>query len=492
MTENTLADPAEVLASLGVRDALQAAGPGDAQPVYDPSTGRVLCEVPASGGTRVADTITAAAEAQRAWGRLPLADRIDMLAGLVGELVRRRSEFATLDALNSGNPLRACHFDVDDIVRYFQHWSAMARTMQLSRYGADFGAVHYDDPFPYGVVLRITAFNKPLYFAVGGALMPLLMGNAVIVKPAPQTPLSAIAFAALAARHLPPGLVSAVPGDVATAQALITSPAIRRIAFTGSAATGLAIQRSCAATGMVKHLTMELGGKNAIIVLPDVDLDAAADAVVRGSSFRTTQGQSCQATSRVLAHDDIHDSLLDRVSARLDVLRMGTAYDPSTDVGPLVTAAHRERVRALVDSGLSLGATVRHQVTADTGGAGFYFTPLLLADVEPSMTIAQEEIFGPVLTATRVGSIQQAVDIANSVRYGLTAAVWSKDIDVALSVASSLESGYVWVNDVAQHYPGAPFGGVKDSGVGSEESSEALRSFTQQRSIHVKLHTPSR
>jgi acyl-CoA reductase-like NAD-dependent aldehyde dehydrogenase len=332
------------------------------------------------------------------------------------------------------------------------------------------------------------AFNHPSLFAVAGMIFPLLAGNTIVVKAAPQTPLGTLALGALLQDCLPPGTVNLIAGGAETGDALVTSPRVKRLSFVGSLPTALAIQSRLSVGGTVKHLSLELGGKNAMIVFPDVDLDAAVDAAVAGMSFAVSAGQSCQSTSRLLLHADIYEPFLDLLAARMSALRVGVAYDEAVDMGPLVSAAQLARVQSYVASGIDEGARLVTGGAAPAGlPPGHYLQPTLFADVEPGMRIAREEIFGPVVAALPWRDYDEMIALANDVELGLSAAVWSRDIDAALRTAADVQAGYVWVNDANRHYLGSPFGGVKNSGIGREESPEELLSYLETKSVNVRL-----
>jgi 2-formylbenzoate dehydrogenase len=264
---------------------------------------------------------------------------------------------------------------------------------------------------------------------------------------------------------------------------------VRRIGFIGSVRTGRAIQRAAAESG-VKSVTLELGGKNALIVCEDADPAEAAAAAVRGMNFHWTGGQSCGSTSRLLVHDALHDEVVERVLAEIPGIRIGSPLDPATEMGPMISEAHRERVLGAIRDARAEGA----RVAAGGGppeapglGAGSYVAPTVLVDVTPDMRVAGEEVFGPVLSVIRVRDDEEALRIANATPYGLTAAVWTRDLRRAHTLAHRLEAGYVWVNTVSAHFWGTPFGGVKDSGVGREEGLDELVAYTQSKTVSVRV-----
>jgi acyl-CoA reductase-like NAD-dependent aldehyde dehydrogenase len=455
----------------------------------DPSTGAVLTSVPEAGPEEVLRAVEAARRAQPGWQALGIGGRAACFARLGELLVEHRERLALLDAVDCGNPLRAMRIDVDICLQYLAAYPGMAyglhgRVMDVSKNG-----LHYTKSRPYGVTGRILAFNHPLMFAVTRPLPALITGNTVVMKPAPQTPLSALALSELFAEAFPPGVMNIVTGGAATGDAIVRHPEVKRIAFTGSVRTGLAIQRSCAESGDVKHLSLELGGKNAMVVFPDVDLEATVEGAVYGMNLSVCQGQSCGSNSRILVHADIHDQFVEALAARLDRIEVATAYSEESDMGPLVSEAHFNRVAGYLDAGRQEGARLV------TGGGrpegvpdgGYFMRPAAFDGVDAGMAIAQEEIFGPIVSVLRWDRFDDMIEVANSVEYGLTAGVWTNDLTLAHKTADLLDAGYIWVNDSTVHYVGTPFGGVKNSGTGREESEEELLSYLEQKVVHTKF-----
>jgi acyl-CoA reductase-like NAD-dependent aldehyde dehydrogenase len=326
-------------------------------------------------------------------------------------------------------------------------------------------------------------------FAGGKIAAPLVAGNTVVLKPSEHTSLSAIRLGELAVGILPPGVLNVVTGlgDEA-GDALVTHPDVRRLAFIGSVDVGRLIQQR-AASSAVKTVTLELGGKNPLVIFPDADVDAAVAGALRGMNF-TWQGQSCGSTSRLLVHRSLHDDFVSALADRIEALRSGPPEDEETDTGAIVHRRQYEKVLSYLELGRSEGARVvvgggppEDRALAD----GMYLRPTLFDDVTPDMRLAREEIFGPVLAAMPFDSYQDAVGIANALPYGLTAGIFTRDLSTAHRFARDVEAGYVWVNDSSSHFPGVPFGGFKDSGVGREEDIEELYSYTQTKNVHVNF-----
>jgi 2-formylbenzoate dehydrogenase len=314
-------------------------------------------------------------------------------------------------------------------------------------------------------------------------------GNAVVLKAPDQTPLSALRMAELAVEVFGPDLCAVVTGrGSVSGQALVRHPLVRRIGFIGSPETGQLIQRQAAESG-VKHVSLELGGKNALIVLPDADLGRAADAAVFGMNYTATAGQSCGSTSRLLLHESVAGEVLDRVVEQVRAIRVGHPLTEGTQMGPLIDRRQYDKSIGAVRAATAAGA----QVLAgggrpDTvGEEGWYVAPTVLGGMAPDNPAAMEEIFGPVLSVLTFRDEHEAVALANGSRYGLTAAVWTSDVTRAHRTAAQLQAGYVWVNGSSRHYWGLPFGGVKSSGVGREESLEELLSYTETKAVTVVL-----
>ncbi|MEV0621582.1 aldehyde dehydrogenase family protein [Nonomuraea sp. NPDC050404] len=454
--------------------------------VVNPSTEEPLARVPDGGAEDVAAAYRAAAGAYPAWRATPPRERATFLRRLAGILREEKEELATLDALDLGSPYREMLLDVERAAQSLELFADCALELRGEVIPASGEHLHYTVREPYGVVGRILPFNHPIMFAAGKIAAPLVAGNTVILKPAHQTPLSALRMGELFAGVLPPGVLNVVSGAGPDPGAAIAAhPGIRRIAFIGGERTGRAIQESAARVA-VKHVTLELGGKNAMVVFPDADLPAAAHSAVKGMNLTASTGQSCGSTSRLLLHEAIAEEMTQRVRDLMSALRVGPALAPGTDVGPLVSAEHAARVLTRIQAARDEGAVVT------LGGGrpahldrGYFVEPTLLTGVRQDMRTAGEEIFGPVLSILTFTDDQEALRLANAVDYGLTAAIWTRDVTRAHRFATAFEAGFVWVNGSSQHFPGVPYGGVKASGVGREESVEEMLGFTQTKAVTV-------
>jgi acyl-CoA reductase-like NAD-dependent aldehyde dehydrogenase len=453
----------------------------------DPSTGEPIASVPLGAPEDVERAVEAAKDAQRQWVTTPLPRRMQTLRALADRVREHREELAYLDALDSGNPIREMRKDVEYGAWALEYFAGLVPEVKGQTVPASLGNLHYTVREPFGVVGRILPYNHPALFMCAKSAAPLAAGNAVVVKPADQTPLSALRIAALSSDILPPGLLNVVTGDGAsTGRSLVRHPGVERVAFTGGVETGKAVLHD-AADG-VKEVTLELGGKNPMIVMPDADLARAVEGAVAGMNFHISAGQSCGSNSRILLHESVHDAFLDQFLAAVSTIRLGPAVEDDTEMGPLISAAHRERVLSYIEAGRSEGA---RQLTDGPTPAhlngGFFVQPTVFADVEPGMRIAREEIFGPVVSVMRWSDEQTLLELANGVDYGLTANIWTNDLRSAHRLAAAVQAGYVWINGDGRHYPGTPWGGYKQSGLGREESMEEIYSFTREKTVHTIL-----
>lgn len=454
---------------------------------HDPATLEPIGRVPAATANDVDRAIRAAAKAQIDWAARSVWERAAALRALASAIRARGPEILNLEARDTGNTIGKLQADVQIAAGYLEYFAGLASELKGETIPATAKGLHLTLREPYGVVARIVPFNHPFMFAAAHLAAPLMAGNAVVVKTPETSPLTGSILGELCQSVLPAGLVNILHGHgMPAGDALVRHPLIRRIGFTGSVATGLAIQRAAAESG-IKHVTLELGGKNPFVVFPDADLDRVVEMAVAGMNF-SWAGQSCGSTSRLVLHESIHDVVVERVAARLSALKLGSPLDPTSEMGPVNSARHRDRIMALIDSARAEGArrvTGGGRPHGESFVRGYWVEPTLFADVTPAMRIAREEVFGPVVCAQRFRTEEEAVAIANGTDFGLTAAVWTRDLPLALRMVRAVQSGTVWINTAGQHFVGTPFGGWKDSGLGGEECLDELFSYSQIKAVHV-------
>lgn len=455
----------------------------------NPATGEVIGRFHDATDEDVDAAVKAGLDRFQEWRRSTPRDRAAALHAIANVVEGNAEELALLDVLDNGSPIREMRNDAGAAASLLRYYAGLV----LQRHGhtvpTEYDRLNYTIPQPYGVVARIVAFNHPLMFVAGRIGAPLAAGNVVIMKPSEHTSLSALRLAELLDDVLEPGLVQIITGaGSTTGDALVRHPDIRRLSFIGSAETGRHILRR-ANEDRLKNVTLELGGKNPLVIFPDADLDVAVAAAQRGMNF-TWQGQSCGSTSRLLVHEDIYDEFVDRLATSVDSLRSGAPIDEATQTGAIINQQQFDKVKRYIDIGKAEGGRLVAGGTVLEDGefaGGLFIRPTIFADVRPGSRLEQEEIFGPVLAAIRFRDYGEAITIANGVRYGLTASVFTRDLATAHRFARDIESGYVWVNEVARHLPGTPFGGVKDSGLGRDEDLDELMSYTETKHVHVNF-----
>lgn len=457
--------------------------------VEDPATGQVLTQVGEADDVAVDSAVEAARLAfGNAWAGIPPAARGRAMVRCAAVLREQADLIAVVECIDTGKPLRQAKGDVETAARYFEYYAGAADKNQGDSIPTRPGELVYTVREPYGVVAHITPWNSPLSQMCRGVAPSLACGNTVIVKPSEVTPLSTLLVAYLLNESgaLPDDVLTVVVGlGPTTGAAVAQHPGVRHIAFTGSVATGTAIM-TMAAQRMV-GCNLELGGKSPTIVLPDADLDKAArtgaEATVRNS------GQSCFATTRMLVHESIHDAFVEACVGHMSALSVGHGLD-DPDLGPLSSNAHLHKVRRMVEDAVLDGARVAtggFDARLADGLGGHFHAPTLLVGVDNSMTIAQEEVFGPVQTVIPFRTVDQAIAIANDSRFGLAAGVFTQDLTAAHAIAARLEAGQVQVNRYAAGDVSTPFGGYKASGIGREKGIEAMHHYSQVKTVIVDL-----
>jgi aldehyde dehydrogenase (NAD+) len=458
--------------------------------VVNPATEDVIAQVPSATDADVDLAVAGARAALNGpWSQLSARERGRMLWALGDLLVQRVDEIARLETLHNGKPIfESRHIEVPAAAECFQYYAGWADKVHGETIPVKGSYLAYTLREPVGVVAAIVPWNFPLLLAAWKVAPALACGNTVVLKPASQTPLTAIALGHLALEAgIPPGVLNVVTGPGArVGRAIVRHPGVDKIAFTGDTATGREIMQGSADT--LKRLTLELGGKSPNIVFADADLDAAVRGATTGIFYG--KGEVCAAGSRLLVDRVIRDEFIDRVAARSRKMVPGDPLDPKTRLGAIASKGQLQRVLRYVDIAQQEGARlVAGGARTDIGtGKGYFMQPTVFAGVTPDMTIAREEIFGPVLATIEFGDVDEAVARANASMYGLAAAVWTRDIKKAHHVARRLQAGTVWINTYNVYDTAVPFGGYKQSGFGREMGMHALEHYTQTKSVFVDLN----
>ena len=451
----------------------------------DPSTEEVLASVPRGGPEDVDDAVAAARTAfEGPWRRITPQERGRLLYRVARELEARIDEFAELETLDTGKPLSHARGEISGCVGYLDYYAGAADKIhgETIPLGPDY--LNYTVREPLGVTAHIVPWNMPLSMICRSLAPALATGNTAVIKPAEQAPLTALKFAeTFLELDFPPGVYNVVPGFGEEAgKALSEHPGIDSITFTGSVETGRAILR--AAAEHVNPVVLELGGKSPQIIFADTDLDLAAAEVSKGIYSNT--GQYCDAGSRLVVEEGIREPLLEKVIERSHQIKLGEGMD-NPDMGPLVSAEHLERVLGYIDTGRKEGANMLIGGRAEEFGRGYFVSPTVFDGVESKMRIAQEEIFGPVLSVLPFSGDDEAAEIANDSSYGLAAGIFTKDVDRAMRFASEVEAGYVMINEYHTGGVGSPFGGYKQSGIGREKGLVALDNYTQIKNVVLRV-----
>ncbi|MFK3973307.1 aldehyde dehydrogenase family protein [Pseudomonas sp. NPDC087358] len=456
--------------------------------VVAPHDGSLITKVAAAQAEDVDIAVDAAKRAFPAWAALGAAERGRLLLRLADRIEACAEELAQLESLNTGHPIRDSRaLDVPRTAACFRYFGGMADKVEGAVVPVDPGFLNYVQRKPIGVVGQIVPWNFPLMFTSWKMGPALAAGNTVVIKPSEITPLSTLRIVELMTEvGFPPGVVNVLPGYGHSAgQRLAEHPDVGKIAFTGSTATGRRVVE--ASQGNLKRVQLELGGKGANIVFADANLEAA----VNGAAWAIfhNQGQACIAGSRLILHEDIADEFLERFITLARSIRIGSPLDPQTEMGPLTSALHRDRVLAYVDICREQGGRVLTggKAPADPGLAnGFYIEPTVV-EAAPGDRVAQEEVFGPFVTVLRFSTDEQALAIANGTQYGLGSGLWTQDLSRAHRIADSIRAGMCWINCYKRVSPGSPFGGVGQSGYGREMGFEAMHDYTDAHSVWVNV-----
>lgn len=475
---------------LFINNEWRPAASGKTMDVVNPATEEVCATVSSAD----VEDLNAAVDAARAalngpWGKMSARERGRLVRKLGERLMERADEIARLETLHNGKPImESRHIEIPLAAECFEYYGGWSDKVMGETIPVKGNYLNYTLREPLGVCAAIVPWNFPLLIAVWKIAPALATGNTIIVKPASQTPLTALALGEIAIDvGLPPGVLNVLSGPGAKlGQAIVEHPGIDKIAFTGDTSTGKNIMRGSAET--LKKITLELGGKSPNIVLPDADIEAAVRGATIGIFYG--KGEVCAAGSRLLVDKSIKDEFVDKLAARTKKMVAGDPMDPKTRFGALSSKKQLETVMRYVESAQKEGATlVAGGERTDIGtGKGYFYKPTVFADVKPEMTISREEIFGPVLATIEFADLDEAIARANDTPYGLASGVWTKDIKKAHYVASKLQAGTVWINTYNVYDTATPFGGYKQSGFGREMSAHALEHYTQVKSVWVDLN----
>jgi acyl-CoA reductase-like NAD-dependent aldehyde dehydrogenase len=481
---NALPDGCSALVPMWIDGGWRPSSSGEHFPCIDPTAGAPLVDVAIASSEDIEHAVAAASRAQAQWWRTDGQDRARVLRRIADGIRSKAQALGTLDTLDAGRPIRdTATRDVERAARLFEFFAGTTDRLRGAVVPVQPGRTNVVEYEPIGIVGAITPWNYPLTNAAGKLAPALATGNAVILKPAEQSPLSALLLAWIAQEAgLPPGLLNVVNGDgPSVGNAIVRHPEIGKIAFTGSTAVG----RQIGAIGgeLLKSLTLELGGKTAFIVFADADLERAADALVF-SAFNNA-GQTCTAGSRLLVEKSVGDRLLGMIAERLKRVKIGDPLDPETQVGPAISAGQRDTVLRYQAEASALGLKRLDLGPRSLPATGYFLEPAIYLDVNPKAKIAQEEIFGPVVTVSPFATDDEAIGIANGTRYGLATTVWTGSLDRSQKMAREVLSGLVWINNAHSLHPGSPYGGYKQSGAGLEMGEEAIQQHMKVKSIWI-------
>jgi len=460
---------------------------GGSAPTLNPATGKKLADAPVANAVDVDHCVEAAWRAFPGWRASTPETRAAALRQIANVIRENIADVATLESANNGNPVAVIGGNLQYAANLVDYFATLALEIKGSTYPGAPSALRFSVREPFGVCARLVAYNHPAVFLATKLAPAIAAGNCVVMKAPDQAPLSSLLLIELLEGILPSGVLNLVAGGRACGEALTVHPKVAMVTLIGGAQAGRSIMRASA--DRLKRILLELGGKNALIVYPGANLDAAASAAVAGMSFASC-GQSCGSTSRLFLHESVHDEMLARVIEAARRFAPGIPTKIETTMGALISRAHLERVMTFIERGVEEGGRLvlggKRPMNPELQDGNF-LEPTIIADVKPEMQIARDEIFGPVLCVLRWKDEEELLSAVNGVDYGLTAAVYTNDTAHGLAIASRLEAGCVGINNITFHALGSPFGGYKQSGIGREECIEELLEFTQLKTISVSL-----
>ncbi len=454
----------------------------------NPATGDVLAKVEIAGTPEIELAVEKAKEAAKIWKKMTGIERGRILIEAARRLREANDSLADLEVQDCGKPIaEASVVDVASAADCLEYFGGLAGSMHGQHFDLGDGAFAYTRREPLGVCLGIGAWNYPIQIAAWKAAPALAAGNTMIFKPSEMTPLTAPKLAEIFKQSgMPDGVYNCVQGARDTGAALVAHPGIEKVSLTGEVGTGRKVMASAAAS--LKHVTMELGGKSPLIIFDDAHLENAISAAMLGNFY--TQGEICSNSTRVFVQRGVYDAFLARLKERTEKMKIGDPMDPETDVGSLISSAHLEKVMGYIEKGKEEGARLvlgGNRITANGLDKGSFVEPTIFADCTDSMAIVREEIFGPVMSVLVFDTEEEAVARANDTEFGLAAGVFTKDIQRGHRVVAELEAGTCWINNYNITPIEMPFGGVKQSGIGRENSLAALEHYTQLKSVYVEL-----
>jgi len=467
-----------------------AAADGGTRELVNPANGDVIAKVAEGSQADAERAIQAAHDAfyKGPWGESNAQDRAKLLFRLADKIDEHAAELSRMETLNNGKPLRETEYDMADAANCFRYYGGLATKPSGQTFDVPAASQTMVVREPIGVCGQIIPWNYPLLMAAWKLAPALAAGNTCVLKPAELTPLTALRLATFFEElELPKGVVNIVLGaGPVVGHAIAASPLVDKVAFTGGTKTGRSIMQ--AATGNLKKISLELGGKSPNIVFADADFDTAVDYALFG--IFANAGQVCSAGSRLLVQDSLHDKLLPRLVERAKKIRVGDGFDPQTEMGPIISRAHQEKVEAYIRAGIEEGATLEcggQRPPGELGEKGNFIEPTIFSHTKPGMKIVQEEIFGPVLVVQRFKDEAEAIALANDTIYGLAGGVFTNDIAKAHRVIRKLRAGITWINTYHPTYNEAPWGGYKQSGIGRELGTHGYDAYTEVKQINVNL-----